>query len=71
MGFGDLFGSLGMWSSMYSYIDDQDEFDMESFMTWLHASDVERERMELTMTEEGKIAFREKAKKLGFFNDEE
>ena len=71
MGFGDLFGSLGMWSSMYSYVDDQDEFDMESFMTWLHASDVERERMELTMTEEGKIAFREKAKKLGFFNDEE
>lgn len=71
MGFGDLFGSLGMWSSMYSYVDDQDEFDMESFMTWLHASDVERERMELTMTEEGKLAFREKAKKLGFFNDEE
>lgn len=71
MGFGDLLGSLGMWSSMYSYLDDQDEFDTESFMAWLHASDVERERMELTMTEEGKIAFREKAKKLGFFNDEE
>ncbi len=67
MGFGDLFGSLGMWSGMYSYSDDYDDFDMESFMKWLHADDVERERIELTMTEEGKIAFREKEKSLGFF----
>ena len=71
MGFGDLLGALGMWSSMYSYSADYDEaIDMETFMEWLHADDSERERMELTMTEEGKIAFRKKAKKLGFFNED-
>lgn len=63
MGFGDL---LGMWSA-YSYSGEYDEFDMESFMRWLTADDVERERIELTMTDEGKIAFREKEKSLGFF----
>lgn len=63
MGFGDL---LGMWSA-YSYLGEYDEFDMESFMRWLTADDVERERIELTMTDEGKIAFREKEKSLGFF----
>lgn len=64
MGFGDL---LGTWlNSTYSYFDN-DEFDMESFILWLEADDVTREKMELKMTEEGKIAFREKEKSLGFF----
>lgn len=69
MGFSELFGSLGMWLSKYSYSEEYDEVDMESFMEWLHVDETERGRMELTMTEEGKIAFRKKAKKLGFFND--
>lgn len=64
MGFGNL---LGTWlNSAYSY-SDNDEFDMESFILWLEADDVTREKMELKMTEEGKIAFREKEKSLGFF----
>ena len=69
MRFSGLFGSLGMVSSMYSYSEGYDEVDLESFMQWLYADDAEREKMELTMTEEGKIAFRKKAKKLGFFNN--
>ena len=62
---GPLSQLLGMWSD-YSYFDN-DEFDMPSFLLWLEADDVTRERMEMTMTEEGKISFREKEKSLGFF----
>lgn len=64
MRFSDLFSSFGMFSY---YLPEDETFDMDSFMDWIHASDAEREKMELSMTEEGKIAFREKAYELGFF----
>ena len=66
MRFGDM---LGMWSD-YSYVDDSFEpIDFDLFIKWLHGDNVERERIELTLTDEGKIAFREKEKSLGFFKD--
>ena len=65
MGFGDLFGN--MWS--YDYEPEEPGIDMESFMKWLNATDAERSKMELSMTEEGIIAFKKKEYELGFFKD--
>ncbi len=55
MGLRDIYSLLGLFGGDYSlYSVEEEPFDMESFAEWLHASDVERARMELTMTEEGK-----------------
>lgn len=64
----DLFGLFGSMSSYYYTSEYDDVIDSDSFMKWLMADDYTREQMELTMSEEGKIAFKEREKKLGFFN---
>ena len=71
MGLRDIYSLFGLIGGDYSmYMPDDEGIDYSSFEEWLHASEVERARMELTMTEEGRLAFREKARKLGFFNAE-
>lgn len=64
-----LFDSLDIFSqySTFNFETDEVGIDLKSFWKWLEADEEERSRMEMTMDEKGKLAFREKAYELGFF----